>query len=111
MAKFFSDREIRAVAIFLPLAGLLITALVLVRPSADPEAARRAEAAMETRRDSVVLRHFDPNTATLDELLALGRRAVCDVPGVLVLGVRTADGSAVFRLWVREEEREVTVAL
>jgi hypothetical protein len=28
-----------------------------------------------------------------------------------VLGVRTADGSAVFRLWVREEEREVTVAL
>lgn len=46
-----------------------------------------------------------------DELLALGRRAVCDVPGVLVLGVRTADGSAVFRLWVREEEREVTVAL
>ena len=72
MAKFFSDREIRAVAIFLPLAGLLITALVLVRPSADPEAARRAEAAMETRRDSVMLRHFDPNTATLDELLALG---------------------------------------
>ncbi len=46
-----------------------------------------------------------------DELLALGRRAVWDVPGVLVLGVRTADGSAVFRLWVREEEREVTVAL
>jgi len=46
-----------------------------------------------------------------DELLALGRRAVCDVPGVLVLGVRTADGSAVFRLWVCEEEREVTVAL
>lgn len=46
-----------------------------------------------------------------DELLALGRRAVCDVPGVLVLGVRTADGSAIFRLWVREEEREVTVAL
>lgn len=40
-----------------------------------------------------------------------GRRAVWDVPGVLVLGVRTADGSAVFRLWVREEEREVTVAL
>lgn len=30
---------------------------------------------------------------------------------LLALGVRTADGSAVFRLWVREEEREVTVAL
>ena len=72
MAKLFSDREIRAVAIFLPLAGLLITALVLVRPSANPETARRAEAAMEIRRDSVELRHFDPNTATLDDLLELG---------------------------------------
>ena len=72
MAKLFSDREIRAVAIFLPLAGLLITALVLVRPSANPEAARRAEAAIEIRRDSVELRHFDPNTATLDDLLELG---------------------------------------
>ncbi len=46
-----------------------------------------------------------------DELLALGRRAVCDVPGVLVLGVSIADSGAVFRLWVREEEREVTVDL
>lgn len=72
MAKLFSNREIRAVAIFLPLAGLFITALVLVRPSANPEAARRAEAAMEIRRDSVELRHFDPNTATLDDLLELG---------------------------------------
>ncbi|KAA2642961.1 competence protein ComEA, partial [Alistipes onderdonkii] len=29
MAKFFSDREIRAVAVFLPLAGLLIGGIVL----------------------------------------------------------------------------------
>ncbi|MCD8033901.1 MAG: helix-hairpin-helix domain-containing protein [Alistipes sp.] len=72
MAKLFSDREIRAIAVFLPLAGLLITALVLVRPSANPEAARRAEAAMEIRRDSTALRPFDPNTATLDDLLGLG---------------------------------------
>lgn len=72
MAKLFSDREIRAIAVFLPLAGLLITALVLVRPSADPEAARRAETAMEIRRDSTALRPFDPNTATLDDLLGLG---------------------------------------
>ena len=47
MAKLFSDREIRAIAVFLPLAGLLIIALMLVRPAADPEAARRAEAEME----------------------------------------------------------------
>lgn len=72
MAKLFSDREIRAVAIFLPLAGLLLTALVLVRPKADPEAARRVEQRMEQRRDSVRLAPFDPNTADRDELLALG---------------------------------------
>ena len=72
MAKLFSDREIRAIAVFLPLAGLLITALVLVRPSANPEAARRAEAVMEIRRDTTAMRHFDPNTATFDELLELG---------------------------------------
>ncbi len=74
MAKLFSDREIRAIAVFLPLAGLLITALVLVRPSADPEAARRAEAEMEEAlpADSVVMSHFDPNTASLDDLRRLG---------------------------------------
>ncbi len=72
MAKLFSDREIRAITVFLPLAGLLITALVLVRPSANPEAARRAEAVMEIRRDTTAMRHFDPNTATFDELLELG---------------------------------------
>ena len=72
MAKLFSDREIRAIAVFLPLAGLLVTALVLVRPSANPEAARRAEAVMEIRRDTTAMRHFDPNTATFDELLELG---------------------------------------
>lgn len=72
MAEFFSKREIRAVAVFLPLAGLLIAALSLGRSKADPEAARRAEAAMETRADSVAMRPFDPNTATFDELRALG---------------------------------------
>ena len=57
MAKLFSDREIRAIAVFLPLAGLLIIALMLVRPAADPEAARRAEAEMEEAlpADSVVM--------------------------------------------------------
>ena len=47
-----------------------------------------------------------------DELLALGRRAVCDVPGVLVLGVRNkivlilvpvitdAFVYAVFKMWL-----------
>ena len=74
MAKLFSDREIRAIPVFLPLAGLLIIALMLVRPAADPEAARRAEAEMEEAlpADSVVMSHFDPNTASLDDLRRLG---------------------------------------
>lgn len=72
MAKLFSDREIRAVAIFLPLAALAVTALTLVRPRTDPAAARRAEAASETRADSIRLAPFDPNTAEYEELRRLG---------------------------------------
>ncbi|WP_300798802.1 helix-hairpin-helix domain-containing protein [uncultured Alistipes sp.] len=68
----FSEREIRALAVFLPLAGLLILGLTLARPKADPEAARRVELAMEQRTDTVRMRPFDPNTADRDELLALG---------------------------------------
>lgn len=47
---------------------------MLVRPAADPEAARRAEAEMEEAlpADSVVMSHFDPNTASLDDLRRLG---------------------------------------
>lgn len=75
MPRFFSEREIRAVAVFLPLAVLVIAAVVLIRPKADPEAARRIEREYEKRQqttDSIVMRHFDPNTASFDELLALG---------------------------------------
>ncbi len=74
MARLFSDREIRAVAVFLPLAGMVIAALLLVRPKADPEAARQVEYAFEHRiePDSIVMRPFDPNTATFEELRQLG---------------------------------------
>lgn len=72
MAKLFTEREIRAVAIFLPLAGLLVAALALLRPKADPEAARETEQRMEQRTDSVSLHPFDPNTADLWELRSLG---------------------------------------
>lgn len=72
MAKFFSEREIRAVAIFLPLAVLMILAIALARPRTDTAAARRAERQMEARTAEPELRPFDPNTATFDELLALG---------------------------------------
>lgn len=72
MAKLFSEREIRAVAIFLPLAALAILAVALVRPRADTAAARRAEQQMEARTAEPRLQPFDPNTVTFDELLALG---------------------------------------
>lgn len=76
MAKLFSDREIRAAVIFLPLAALAVALLVLARPRADTEAARRVEAEMETRTDSatrsVALHSFDPNTVEYEELRQLG---------------------------------------
>lgn len=72
MGKFFTEREIRAVAVFLPLAGLLVFGIVLVRPKADPAAAQRVEAEMEERTDTVVMRPFDPNTVDYDGLRRLG---------------------------------------
>ena len=72
MSALFTERQIRAVAIFLPLAALLLLALWLARPAADPEAARAAERAMEQRADSVVMAPFDPNTVDYDGLRALG---------------------------------------
>ena len=72
MGKFFTEREIRAVAVFLPLAGLLVLGIVLVRPKADPAAALRVEAEMEERADTVVMQPFDPNTVDYDGLRRLG---------------------------------------
>ena len=72
--RFFSEREIRAVAIFLPLAAIVIVAIVLARPKADAQAATQVETAMEQRTDSVEvkLRTFDPNTVDYEALRALG---------------------------------------
>ncbi|WP_290535638.1 helix-hairpin-helix domain-containing protein [Alistipes sp.] len=72
MARLFTEREIRAVAIFLPLAGLLVAALLLLRPKADPGAAREAERNLEQRPDSISPHPFDPNTADFEELRSLG---------------------------------------
>ena len=69
---FFSEREIRALAVFLPLAALLVAGVLLVRPKADPEVARQVEQHMQSRADTVRLAPFDPNTADRDELLRLG---------------------------------------
>lgn len=71
--KIFTEREIRAVVIFLPLAGLLIAAFILLQPKADPDDARRMEREME-EPDTVLLcmHRFDPNTADFRELRQLG---------------------------------------
>ena len=45
----FSEREIRALAIFLPLAGLLFLGPTLPRPQADPGAARLVPRPTEQR--------------------------------------------------------------
>lgn len=72
MAKLFSEREIRAVAVFLPLAALVILAIVLVQPKADPAVARLIENELELRVDTLAPEPFDPNTADFDELRRLG---------------------------------------
>ncbi len=72
MEKFFSDREIRALALFLPLAILVILAIVFMRPRTTPEIARQITKELENRNDSISLHPFDPNTADFDELRLLG---------------------------------------
>lgn len=72
MAKLFSEREIRAAAIFLPLAAIVVGGILLLRPKADPQAARRVEAEMEVRTAEPELKEFDPNTVELMELLEMG---------------------------------------
>ncbi|MEG0808098.1 MAG: helix-hairpin-helix domain-containing protein [Alistipes sp.] len=72
MAKYFSEREIRAVAVFLPLAALVMLGIFLAQPKADHSAAQRITAELEQRADSLTLQPFDPNTADFDELRQLG---------------------------------------
>lgn len=71
--KLFTEREIRAVAIFLPLALLALAGIWLVRPKHDPTAALEAERREERqRRDSLTPKRFDPNTVSYEELRAMG---------------------------------------
>lgn len=83
-SKLFSEREIRAVAVFVPLAALVVLAFVLARPRSDAaEAARRTETEAQAGPraatqepalppDSVRMHPFDPNTADYDTLRELG---------------------------------------
>ena len=62
----------RALAFFLPLAGLAVLGLVLARPRTTVEDAARIEHEYEERVDSARLRPFDPNRADYEELRSLG---------------------------------------
>ena len=72
MTPLFSDREIRGLVLFLPLAGLLVLGVLLLRPKPSPEAAGALTAELEERADTIELFRFDPNTVGYEELRRLG---------------------------------------
>ena len=53
MTPLFSDREIRGLVLFLPLAGLLVLGVLLLRPKPSPEAAGALTAELEERADTI----------------------------------------------------------
>lgn len=71
----FSDRERRALLLFLPLAGLLALGVHFAVPKADPAAAEQLTGRWERPADSTGLFPFDPNTATFRDLRRLGLTA------------------------------------
>ncbi|MEG0499444.1 MAG: competence protein ComEA, partial [Alistipes sp.] len=68
----FSNREIRGLMLFLPLAGLLAMAVIFIRPKANPSTTEQLTTQLEQRTDSVTLFHFDPNTIDYEGLRRLG---------------------------------------
>ena len=72
MSRFFSEREVRAVVFFVPLAGLFLLGALWLRPKTDPQVAEAIERELEERADSAELFLFDPNTADYDDLRRLG---------------------------------------
>lgn len=72
MTPLFSNREIRGLVLFLPLAGLLVLGIILLKPKPSPKAAEELTAQLEERPESTLLFRFDPNTADYEELRRLG---------------------------------------
>lgn len=74
MKPLFTEREIRGVAIFLPLALLALGVALLARPRTDAGAAREAETNQRhaTRRDTLRPKPFDPNTVSYEQLREMG---------------------------------------
>ena len=68
----FTEREIRSIAVFLPLAVLVVLGVVFFDPKVDPEFAEEVEQTMERIEDSLRLRMFDPNEVEYEELREMG---------------------------------------
>lgn len=72
MGELFHPRERRGLMAFLPLAGLFLLGLLLMKPRMSEEQTAAWTAEQETPADSVVRFPFDPNTATYADLRRLG---------------------------------------
>ncbi|MCM1150729.1 MAG: helix-hairpin-helix domain-containing protein [Alistipes sp.] len=72
MKPLFTEREIRALAVFLPLALLALAGLLLVRPRHDIRPARQTDMRTQMPGDTLRPKPFDPNTVTYDELRGMG---------------------------------------
>ncbi len=72
MKPLFSDREVRGLMLFLPLAGVFVLGALLLKPRPEPQRAETLTVEQEQRRDSVELFRFDPNTADYETLRRLG---------------------------------------
>lgn len=71
MNRLFTRQEIRATAVFLPLAFLVILAVRLFHPAADPGRAEELNTA-RAQRDTLRLHEFDPNEVGYEELRRMG---------------------------------------
>lgn len=72
MKPLFSDREVRGLMLFLPLAGVFVLGALLLKPRPEPQRAETLTVEQEQRCDSVKLFRFDPNTADYETLRRLG---------------------------------------
>lgn len=72
MKPLFSDREVRGLMLFLPLAGVFVLGALLLKPRPEPQRAEALAVEQEQRADSVELFRFDPNTADYETLRRLG---------------------------------------
>lgn len=68
----FSNREIRGLLLFLPLAGLLVLGVLLLERKPAPETVETLMAELESRPDSAELSRFDPNTIDYEGLRRMG---------------------------------------